>query len=76
MDWDVRNLRDERSHVTDAGHETRYHGPSQIRAVYCRGLMHNWADAMGFYDTPYEESDTSRWSHDGFQSEQVTTGTS
>jgi len=37
--------------------------------------VYNGTDAMGFHDTPYEESDTSCGSYDGFQSEKVATRT-
>ena len=68
------DVRDERGHITDARHQAGHHRPGELRAVDCRGLLDDGADAVRLYYAPDEEGDAGDGRDDGFEREEVTAG--
>ena len=66
-----KNIRDQRSHITDARHQAGHHRPGELGSMDRRGLLDDGADAVRLDDAPDEEGDAGNRRDDGLQREEV-----
>lgn len=64
-------LRDERSHVADAGHQTRDHRPRELGPMERGRLADDGSDALRLHNAPDEERDARGGRDDGLNREEV-----
>lgn len=68
-----KNIRDERSHIADTRHQTRYHPPPQFLPMYRRRLPNDRSNTPSFDNTPNEEHDARNGCDDGLEGEEMST---
>ena len=69
-----KNIRDQRSHITDARHQAGHHRPGELGSMDRRGLLDDGADPVRLNYATDEEGDAGDGRDDGFEREEVAAG--